>query len=61
MTTARLETLLWVLIYIGMLAVGLGVVLARESIALGLTIAIAGGIVAAVGVGLIWVRARMKP
>jgi hypothetical protein len=61
MSAARLETLIWVLIYGGLLAVGLGVVLARESVALGSTIAIVGGIVAAAGVVLIWVRSRMKP
>lgn len=61
MSVARLETLIWVLIYGGLLAVGLGVMLARESVALGATIAVVGGIVAAAGVVLIWVRSRMKP
>ena len=61
MSTARLEVLIWVLIYGGLIAIGLGVVLARESVALGSTIAVAGGLVAAVGFVLIWVRSRMKP
>jgi hypothetical protein len=61
MSAARLDVLIWVLIYGGLLAVGLGVVLAREAVALGSTIAVVGGLVAAVGAVLIWVRSRMKP
>jgi hypothetical protein len=57
---ARIEVLVWVLIYGGLLAVGLGVVVARSEPGLGIGIAITGGIVAAIGVVLIVVRSRMK-
>lgn len=60
MSPARLEVLTWVLIYGGLLAVGLGVVVARTEPGLGIGIAVVGGIVAAIGVVLIVVRSRMK-
>ena len=60
MSAARVEILIWVLIYGGLLGVGFGVVLARSEPALGIGLAVAGGLVAAVGVVLIWVRSRMK-
>lgn len=61
MSAPRLEILIWVLIYGGLLGIGLGVMLARSEAALGIGIAVAGGIVAAAGFVLIWVRSRMKP
>lgn len=61
MSAPRLEVLIWVLIYGGLLGIGLGVMLARSEAALGIGIAVAGGIVAAAGFVLIWVRSRMKP
>lgn len=61
MRAATLETWIWVLIYAGLLAVGLGLALQRQGdAALGWTLVVAGGIVAALGVLLIWVRSRMK-
>lgn len=61
MSAPRLEILIWVLIYGGLLGIGLGVMLARTEAALGTGIAVVGGIVAAAGFVLIWVRSRMKP
>jgi hypothetical protein len=61
MRAATLEVWVWVLIYGGLLAVGLGLALQRQGdAALGWTLVLVGGIVAAVGVVLIWVRSRMK-
>lgn len=61
MKNSTLETLVWVLIYGGLLSVGLGLALQRQGRpSLGWTVAAGGGIVAAVGVLLIWVRSRRK-
>lgn len=60
MKTSTVETLVWVLIYGGLLTLGLGLAVQRTNDALGWGIAVAGGIVAALGVVLIVVRSRMK-
>jgi hypothetical protein len=60
MKTSTLDTLIWVLIYGGLLSVGLGLSVARSDDALGWTIISGGGFTAAVGVLLVFVRARMK-
>ena len=60
-TLQRLQTLIWVLIYGGLLTLVLGIATARADGALGWTLGVAGGLVAAVGVVLIFVRARTKP
>ncbi|WP_440112494.1 hypothetical protein [Acidovorax sp. BL-A-41-H1] len=60
-TLQRLQTLIWVLIYGGLLTLVLGIATARSDRALGWTLAVAGGLAAAVGVVLIAVRARLKP
>jgi hypothetical protein len=60
MTTSRIETLVWVLIYGGLLAVGLGIAVQRSVPAFGWTLVVGGGIAAVVGAVLIWVRSRMK-
>jgi len=59
MNTNRIETLVWVLVYGGLLAIGLGIAVQRSDAALGWGLVIAGGIAAALGVVLIWVRSRM--
>ncbi len=59
MRNETLDKLVWVLIYGGLLAVGLGVALLQQpNEALGWTLVVGGGLVAAVGVVLIGVRAR---
>ena len=60
MKTSTLDKLIWVLIYGGLLSVGLGLSVARSDDALGWTIISGGGFTAAVGVLLVFVRARMK-
>ena len=57
---ARLQKLIWVLIYGGLLTLVLGLSVQRTDASLGLTMALAGGAVAAVGALLIYVRSRMK-
>jgi hypothetical protein len=59
MSAARLETWSWVLIYAGLLAVGLGVALARGGAAWGWTVVVAGSVAAVAGVVMIWLRSRL--
>ena len=56
---ARLQALIWILIYAGLLTLVLGLSAARIDHAAGWLLVLAGGIVAAVGFFLIWVRSRM--
>ena len=59
-TLQRLQTLIWVLIYGGLLTLVLGIATARTDGALGWSFAAGGGVAAAVGVALIAVRARLR-
>jgi hypothetical protein len=61
MTNATLEKLAWVLIYSGLLILCLGLFVHRTSVPsapLGWALMIAGGLDAAAGAVLIWVRSR---
>lgn len=60
-TLQRLQTLIWVLIYGGLLTLVLGIATARSDGALGWTLGGVGGLAAAAGVVLIAVRARLQP
>ena len=61
MTKDKLEILVWVLIYGGLLGASLGWFMQPRSDALGWMLMAAGGTVAAIGVVLIFVRSRMGP
>jgi hypothetical protein len=61
MSTTAIERLTWVLIYGGLLMVGLAFALRSTSEPLAWAIGVAGAVEVAVGVVLIWVRSRMKP
>lgn len=56
----RIETLIWVLVYGGLIGIGLGLSIRAEAAALGWSIVAVGAIVAAVGAVLVVVRSRMK-
>jgi hypothetical protein len=56
---ARFQAMIWILIYAGLLTLVLGLSAARIDHAVGWSLVLAGGIVAAVGFFLIWVRSRM--
>jgi len=58
-TIARLERLVWILIYGGVLCVILGIAVRNATTHAGFALMVLGGVVAAVGVVLIFVRARM--
>ncbi len=54
----RLQSLIWLLIYGGLLTLVLGLAVGRSDGILGHSLVVGGGIVAALGVVLIFVRAR---
>jgi hypothetical protein len=58
-TIARLQQLIWVLIYGGLLTLVLGLSVQRSGEVLGWIMVGGGGIVAAIGFVLIYVRSRM--
>jgi len=60
MKPSSLDTLIWVLIYGGLLLLSLGIFVARSSNGLGAALGVAGGLAALVGVVLIFVRSRMR-
>lgn len=57
---AALEALVWVLIYGGLLTLVLGLSVQRMDADTGWLLVIGGGVVAAVGVVLIYVRSKIK-
>ncbi|MEO8021258.1 hypothetical protein [Polaromonas sp.] len=58
---ARLQQLIWVLIYGGLLTLVLGLSVQRTHNPLGWSMVVIGGIVAAIGFSLIYVRSRLTP
>lgn len=60
MKVSTVDTLIWVLVYGGLILVGLGLSVQRSSVGLGYGVAILGGVVTVVGFALIYVRSRMK-
>lgn len=59
MNKQRLEFWVWVLIYVGLLAVGLGLALLRHEVAFAAWVLAGGAVLALLGVVLIVVRARL--
>ena len=60
MKASTVDTLIWVLVYGGLIGVGLGLSVQRSDPGLGYGVAIVGGVLAVVGFALIYVRSRMK-
>ncbi|HKX40129.1 MAG TPA: hypothetical protein VJO99_03155 [Burkholderiaceae bacterium] len=64
MTTSaasRVEVWVWVLIYGGLLLLGLGLSAQRSDTAIGWVLIVAGVIATGAGAVLVWVRSRMNP
>ncbi len=57
---SKLETWIWVLIYLGLILLGLGLSVQRGDAALGWGLLTVGGVGVVVGSVLVWVRSRMK-
>ena len=60
LAAGRIETLVWVLIYGGLLVFGLGVALSRGGLDYGWSVSVVGIVIAVAGVVLIYVRSRMS-
>jgi hypothetical protein len=60
LTSQRLNTLIWVLVYGGLLTLVLGLSVQRSDDDLGWSMVAAGFAVALLGFALVFVRARMK-
>jgi len=60
MKPSTIDTLIWVLVYGGLLGVGLGLSIGRSDETLGWTVVTGGGVTAAVGALLVYVRSRMS-
>ena len=60
LSAGRIETLVWVLAYGGLLLFGLGVALSRGGLDYGWSILVAGLVIAVAGAVLIYVRSRMS-
>ena len=58
---ARLQSLIWILIYGGLLTLILGIFVRRSSDHVGWSMIVAGGVVAAIGFVLIYVRSKINP
>ena len=56
----KLQQLIWVLIYGGLLTLVLGVSVQRTDDGLGWAMVAGGAVLVLIGVGLVFVRARMK-
>ncbi len=56
----RLETLIWVLIYGGLLTLVIGVFMSRRQDGAGSEMMVAGTILALIGASLIYVRSRLR-
>ena len=60
LTSKRLHTIIWVLVYGGLLTLVLGLSVQRSDDDLGWSMVAAGLVVALMGFALVFVRARMK-
>ena len=59
-TIARIQKIIWVLIFIGMFTVALGIATHSRSPAMAWTLGLTGAAMVTAGVALIWVRSRMQ-
>ena len=60
LTLKKMQQLIWVLIYGGLLTLVLGVSVQRTDAALGWSMMAGGAVLALIGTGLVFVRSRMK-
>ena len=59
MSTRKVELWVWVLVYGGMVVLGLGLAVQRTDAGTGWVIDCGGGVLIALGALLVWVRSRM--
>ena len=59
-TIARIQKWTWILIFLGIVLVSLGLSVQRSDAALGWGITLPGAALIAIGIVLIWIRSRIK-
>ena len=59
LSAARVEVLIWTLVYGGLLFAGLGIALARNHESYGIALVVAGALGVVIGAVLVWVRSRL--
>ena len=59
MKAARIDVWVWVLVYAGMIGIGLGLAIQRNDVSLGWAVACVGAALVAAGALLIWIRSRL--
>jgi lipid-A-disaccharide synthase-like uncharacterized protein len=59
-SNALIDKAVWVAIYGGLLLLSLGLFVRRQDPAFGSTLLVGGGMLAAIGVLLLWLRSRRK-
>ena len=57
---ARLDAIVWTFVFGGLLVVGVGIALQRNGVGYGWGVAVAGALVVAAGVVLLWLRSRIR-
>jgi hypothetical protein len=57
---ARLDAIVWTLVYGGLLVVGVGIALQRNGAGYGWGVVVAGALVVAAGVVCLWLRSRIR-
>ena len=57
---ARLDSLVWILIFGGLLTLVLGIATHGEAVIAGWSLSVLGGIATGAGIVLIWVRSRLR-
>jgi sulfite exporter TauE/SafE len=60
MKTTRIEVWIWVLVYAGLIVLGLGLAVQRSDDSLGWSMAAIGALLVATGALLVWIRSRMN-
>jgi sulfite exporter TauE/SafE len=60
MPAARMDKLIWIFIFGGMIAIGLGLAVARSDDTLGWLFMVAGAVLVLAGATLIWQRSRSR-
>ncbi len=58
MNNQRVEAWVWILVYLGLILIGIGMAVQRSDATLGWGITVAGIVLDALGVVLIWLRSR---
>ena len=59
-TIGRLDRLIWILIYVGLFMLALGIATGERDLVVGWSLGVLGTIAGLIGFFLIWVRSRMR-